>query len=210
MTAERLLRINGDLKDPGRSELMEVIRRFHEVCRSRNLPYCVVGGMAVIRNGAVRTTAGIDVLTLKKEWSSILPLDGEIEGRGPDSCIDTKTGITIDILFADDDWGMVIDMPDPRTAGEYDEANGARFLGLHDLVQLKMAVHLSKLKEFGPATAAKDLADVQELIGNNLPQFSGEILSGYHPAVREQCRAVVDEVTRSRSGKRSARRGVEE
>ena len=188
---------------------MEVIRRFHALCQSRNLPYCVIGGMAVIRNGAVRTTADIDILTLRKEWSSILPLSGEIADRGPNSCIDTKTGITIDVLFTDEDWGMVIDMPDPRTAGEYDEANGARFLGLHDLVQLKMAVHLSKLKEFGPATAAKDLADVQELMRNNLPRFSGQILSGYPPAVREQCNAVLDEVMRTRSGKRPGRGDVE-
>ncbi|HSV91807.1 MAG TPA: hypothetical protein VLH81_01975 [Desulfobacterales bacterium] len=205
MTAERLLRMNGDMKDPGGSELMDVVRRFHELRRSRGLPYCVVGGMAVIRNGAVRTTADIDVLTLKKEWISLLPLDGEITDRGMDSCIDTRTGITIDILFADDDRGMVIDMPDPRVAGEYDEANGARFLGLHDLVQLKMAVHLSKLKEFGPATAAKDLADDRELIGNNLQRFPSDTFAGYHPAVRVQCTAVFDEVKHSQPRKRPAR-----
>jgi hypothetical protein len=210
MTAERLLRMNGDLKDPGGSELMDVVRRFHELCHSRGIPYCVVGGMAVIRNGAVRTTADIDVLTLKKEWTRILPLDGEITDRGIDSCIDTRTGITVDILFADDDWGMVIEMPDPRVAGEYDEAIGARFIGLHDLVQLKMAVHLSKLKEFGPATAAKDLADVRELIGNNLHRFTGDAFAGYHPAVRAQCTAVYDEVKHSRPRKRPARGGFAE
>lgn len=204
MTAERLLRMNGDMKDPGGSELMDVVRRFHELCQSRGIPYCVVGGMAVIRSGAVRTTADIDVLTLKKQWNSVLPLAGEISNQGVDSCIDTRTGITIDILFAEDDWGMVIDMPDPRVAGEYDEAIGARFLGLHDLVQMKMAVHLSKLKEFGPATAAKDLADVRELIGNNLHRFTGDAFAAYHPAVRVPCIAVFDEVRRSRPRKRPA------
>jgi hypothetical protein len=143
MTAERLLRMNGDLKDPGKSDLMEVIRRFHSLSTAHDLPYCVVGGMAVVRNGLLRTTADIDILTLKKAWRNILPLKGEITAEGLESCVDAKTGITIDLLFADEDRGMVIDMPDPRIVGEFDEELGARFIGLHDLVQLKMAVYLS-------------------------------------------------------------------
>ena len=209
MTVERLLRMNGDLKDPAKSDLMEVIRRFHALSRSHDLPYCVVGGMAVVRNGLLRTTADIDILTLKKAWRNILPLKGEINSEGLESCVDAKTGITIDILFTDEDRGMVIDMPDPRIVGEYDEGNGARFIGLHDLVQLKMAVYLAKLKEFGPATAARDLADVQGLMKNNPARFSEKIISEYHPAVRKQCIEAYDEVVRAQASKRRKRRDIE-
>lgn len=210
MTAERLLRINGDLKDPGKSDLMEVIRRFHALSTAHDLPYCVVGGMAVVRNGLARTTADIDILTLKKEWRRIQPLEGEITAAGPESCIDAQTGIMIDILFADEDWGVVIDMPDPRIAGEYDEEMGARFLGLHDLVQLKMAVYLSKRREFGPATAARDLADVQGLMQNNLAKFSKDIIEAYHPAVRKHCLDAYIEVVRAQArGRRKQRRDIE-
>jgi len=209
MTAERLLHLNGDLKDPDKSELMEVIRRFHALSRTCDLPYCVVGGMAVIRNGLLRTTGDIEILTLKKEWLKVLPLKGEISGEGLDSCVDTRTGITIDILFADEDWEMVMDMPDPRTVGEYDEKKGACFIGLHDCVQLKMAVYLSKLKEHGPATAAKDLGDVQGLMKNNLSKFSMEIVGNYHPGVRKECMEVFEEVARAEKCTKRERRDIE-
>jgi len=49
-----------------------------------------------------------------------LPLEGEIASEGIDCCLDKKTGVRIDILFADEDWGMVIPMPDPRKVAEFD------------------------------------------------------------------------------------------
>ena len=204
MTAERLLRLNGDLGDPERSGLMDVIRRFHSFCRAHDLSYCVIGGMAVVRDGAPRTTADVDILTLKEEWTRLLPLEGELRSIGIDTCVDTESGVKIDILFVEDDWGMVMPMPDPRMAGEYDEEARAFFMGLHDLVQLKMAVYLSKLTEYGKATAAKDLGDVHALIKNNLPKFSKEVLSRYHPALRDHCLEVYEEVQRSENsvGKR--------
>jgi hypothetical protein len=209
MTAERLLHLNGDLRDPDKSEMMEVVRRFHALSRTHDLPYCVVGGMAVIRNGLLRTTGDIDILTLKKDWRKVLPLNGDISSEGLDNCVDRKTGITIDILFADEDWEMVIEMPDPRKVGEYDEKKGAYFIGLHDLVQLKMAVYLSKLKEHGPATAARDLGDVQGLMKNNPGKFSKEIVAGYNPAVRKQCMQAFEEVARAEKSRKRERRDIE-
>ena len=209
MTAERLLHLNGDLRDPDNSDMMEVVRRFHALSRTHDLSYCVVGGMAVIRNGLLRTTGDVDILTFKKDWRKLLPLQGEISSEGLDNCVDKKTGITIDILFADEDWEMVMEMPDPRKVGEYDEKKGACFIGLHDLVQLKMAVSLSKLKEHGPATAAKDLGDVQGLMKNNLAKFSKEIIVHYHPAVRKQCMKTFLEVVRTEKSKKRERRDIE-
>jgi hypothetical protein len=46
-----------------------------------------------------------------------------------------------------------------------------------------MAVYLSKLKEYGLATAAKDLGDVQGLMKNNLAKFSTEVVANYRPGV---------------------------
>ena len=135
--------------------MMEVVRRIHALCNAHDLPYCVIGGVAVIRNGHARTTIGVDVLTFRKDWLKALPLKGEIVSERLDICLDKKTGVRIDILFADEDWGMVIPMPDPRKIGEFDSSFGATFIGLHDLVQLKTAVYLDKLREHGPSTAAK-------------------------------------------------------
>ncbi len=184
MTATEVLKLNGNMRD---SPLMGVVRRFHTLSISRELPYCIVGGMAVIRNGYPRTTIDVDVLTSKEAWSKMLPLVGEISSQAIDDCVDRETGVTIDILFADEDWEMVIPMPDPRKVGEYDEELGARFIGLHDLVQLKMAVHLSKLQESGIEVAAKDLSDVYELMSRNLAKFSKQVIQSYDPAVRKRC-----------------------
>jgi hypothetical protein len=187
MTAAKILQLNGDLRDPAHSEMMEVVRRFHALSGSLGLPYCVVGGMAVIRNGYPRTTMDVDILTFKEAWRKVLPLVGEIRSEGPENCVDTKTGVTLDILFADDDWQMVMEMPDPLKVGEYDHALGANFIGLHALVQLKAAVYLDKLREQGEDVASKDRSDVYELIRRNLPKFSNEIIQAYHPAVRKHC-----------------------
>ena len=206
MTAEHILQLNGNLRD---SEMVEIVRRFHALSKSHELPYCVIGGMAVVRNGYARTTIDIDILTLKSEWSKILPLVGEISSDGLGNCVDKKTGITIDILFADEDWEMVIPMPDPRNVGEFDEALGANFIGLHALVQLKTAVYLDKLGEHGPATAAKDLADVQVLMKNNLSKFSHEVIKTYDPAVRRQCLKIFDEVVRESRSKKRPHKDIE-
>jgi hypothetical protein len=166
--------------------------------------------MAVIRNGYPRTTIDVDVLTFREAWRKLLPLKGEISSQGIDNCVDIETGVAIYILFADEDWEMSIPMPDPRKVGEYDEELAARFIGLHDLVQLKMAVHLSKLKESGIEVAARDLSDVYELMSRNLTKFSKELIQAYDPAVRERClttfeRAVQTSKSEKRHGASRAR-----
>jgi hypothetical protein len=194
MTAGMTLRLNGDMKRD--SPMMEVVRRFRALCSRRGLSYCIVGGMAVIRNGYPRTTMGIDILTHRDEWMKMLPLEGEISSEGIDQCVDGRTGVRIDVLFAD--WGMPTGMPDPGKAGEFDEELGATFMGLHDLVQMKAAVYLSKLREQGEDVASKDRSDVFELISRNLSRFSKEIVQAYHPAVREHCMTALDAAVRLR------------
>ncbi len=201
MTAAEILKLNGDMRQ---SPLMDAVRHFDALARSHQLPYCIVGGLAVIRNGYPRTTIDVDVLTFKQAWRNLLPLEGEITSQGIDNCVDKASGVTIDILFADDDWEMVIPMPDPLKAGEYDEELGARFIRLHDLVQLKMAVHLSKLRESGMDVAAKDLSDVYELMRRNLAEFSPDIIRAYDPAVRKSCMRTFESA--ARASKREKRR----
>jgi hypothetical protein len=206
MTAAKILQLNGDMRD---SPLMEVVRRFHALSNSRDLPYCVVGGMAVIRNGYARTTIDIDILTFKKDWRKLLPLEGEISSKGPENCVDKKTGVTIDILFADDDWQMPMGMPDPRKVGEYDQELGANFIGLLALVQLKTAVYLDKLRELGEDVASKDRSDVFELISRNLAKFSKEVIQTFDPAVQKHCMKAFETAVRTSGGKLRGRRDIE-
>ena len=68
MTAKRILSVNGDFKH---SPLMQSLRRVHRLFERHSLSYAVVGGLAVVRHGAVRTTADIDVLTSENGWEEI-------------------------------------------------------------------------------------------------------------------------------------------
>ena len=206
MTPARILQLNGNMRD---SPLMEVVRRFHALAISRDLPYCVVGGMAVIRNGYERTTMDVDILTYKEDWRKLLPLEGEISSNGPENCVDNKTGVTIDILFTDEDWEMVIPMPDPRKVREYDQELGAYFIGLHALVQLKAAVSLDKLREQGANVAAKDLSDVYELISRNLARFSKEVIQTYNPAVKKHCMKAFEDAVRASKREKRQRGDIE-
>lgn len=185
MSAARILQLNGLLTPD--APLFEIVRRIHTLCTSSGLTYCVVGGVAVIRNGYERTTTDVDILLNKPEWARLLPLQGDIVSTGIDSCVDTRTGVTIDVLFAGEDWGMPIPMPDPAKVGEFDERIGASFISLHDLVQLKTAVYLSKLQEEGENVAAKDRSDVFELISRNLSLFTRQRIKTYHPALQKHC-----------------------
>jgi hypothetical protein len=206
MTAAEILQLNGNMRN---SPLMEVVRRFHALSSARELPYCVVGGMAVIRNGYARTTMDVDILTFKTDWRRLLPLEGEISSEGPENCVDKKTGVTIDILFADDNWQMPIAMPDPRKVGEYDQELGACFIGLHALVQLKAAVYFDKLREQGEDVASKDRSDVYELISRNLAKFSTEVIQSYDQAIREHCMKAFKTAVRASRSKRRERKDIE-
>jgi len=165
--------------------------------------------MAVIRNGYARTTMDVDILTFKTDWRKLLPLEGEISSVGPENCVDKKTGVTIDILFADDNWQMPVAMPDPRKVGEYDQELGACFIGLHALVQLKAAVYFDKLREQGEDVASKDRSDVYELISRNLGKFSKEVIQSYDQAIREHCMKAFETAVRSSRSKRRERRDIE-
>ncbi len=64
MTAREILILNGDFTT---SPLLDTLHRLDACFIDNNIPYAVIGGLAVIRNGAVRTTIGIDVLIGKKD-----------------------------------------------------------------------------------------------------------------------------------------------
>jgi hypothetical protein len=170
MTARELLRINGD--GGAESPLVQAVRRFHRLLEPRGVAYCVIGGMAVVRNGWVRTTHDIDILVDRAGWESLLsgapsPLEEAGITAAGDAAHDRCTGIDLDILFPGDDWEMVIPLPSPAAVREYDAALGAWFIGLAPLLAVKTAVYRSKLQELGPELAAKDLADVVELMRAN-------------------------------------------
>ena len=180
---------------------MSAVRRVHELFEAANSPYAIIGGVAVARNGAIRTTQDIDLLTEREGWERVrasAPTSFETTTEG---ATDTETGIHIDVLFAGDDWEMVFPMPHPREGSEYDEALGAWFIDCQHLIELKCAVYLAKRRADGIELAAKDLADVVELMRANRHGMTPAALSSMHPGVRGEVRRIWRRVSRAKGGR---------
>ena len=187
MNAEKLLNINGNFK---KSPIIESIQRIHKLFSSNGLSYVIVGGMSVIRNGAFRTTRDIDILTTHKNWNKILEQKPKNYKLSIDSAVDTLNSITIDILFSGDDWDMVFPLPIPEKVMDYDKELKAYFLDLFNIIQLKTAIYIQKLEENGIEIAAKDLADVVELIKNNKNRINEKFIINLHSGIRNEFRKI--------------------
>lgn len=196
MTPKELFEINGDFAG---SPLVRTARRLDALFRAAGVPYAVIGGMAVARNGALRTTHDVDVLTEREGWERIRGQPDTGFEMKPDSARDLETNVHVDVLFAGDDWEMAFRMPRPAAVSEHDPSLGASFMDLLHLLELKCAVHLAKRREYGAEVAAKDLADVVELVRHNRGRVTREAIEAMHPAVRRLLRRVVRRVARAES-----------
>ena len=193
MTAKRLLEINGDFKT---SPLLQALHRIDNLFEEHSVNYAVIGGLAVVRNGAVRTTIDIDLLTSREGWQKIRDASPAGLRTAPDNAIDTKTDVQIDVLFEGDDWEMVIPLTKPEAISEYDEQLRAWFITLPHLLELKIAVYLKKLGEDGIEIAAKDLADVVALMEQNLNSIDDDFIDKIRVEVRDEFVRILRKVRR--------------
>ena len=161
MTAKEILNLNGDF---ARSPLLDTLHRLDAYFGSENIPYAVIGGLAVVRNGARRTTIDIDILINREDWKHISDNIPNFLEVSCDSAKDRTNQVDIDILFPGNEWEMEIELPNPRDIGERDEDLGGVFAGLVPLLMIKCAVYRKKLREDGIEIAAKDLYDLTELL----------------------------------------------
>jgi hypothetical protein len=139
---------------------MRTAHRVHRMLAPKGVEYVIIGGLSVIRNGAVRTTEDIDVLVRRGEWPRIKGLLGDafrVEGD---------------------------------RAAEYDGELEANFLSLPAILELKTAVYLQKRRDEGIEVAAKDLADVVQLLERNRERLSANALENVHPRIRKELAAI--------------------
>jgi hypothetical protein len=140
------------------------LRRITRKLNELNIPYAVVGGMALFHHGFRRFTEDVDLLVTTEDLKKIHTL---LEGRGwlppfPNSkhLRDTATGVKIEFLttgdFPGDGKPKPVFFPDPATVSE--EANDIKFINLPTLMELKLASGMSNV------TRAKDLGDAIALI----------------------------------------------
>ncbi len=193
MTAKDLLNLNGDFRS---SPLLDTARKLHRLLTQQDIAYVIIGGLSVIHNHAVRTTQDVDLLVRKEDWSRIREaLAGGFTVQ-VDSAVDRDTNVQVDILFAGDDWDMIVPLPDPLEVLEYDSILEANFLTLQANLELKTATYLQKKRDEGIEIAAKDLADVVELLKNNQENLSPELFAGFQPRIRRELKRLRKKIHR--------------
>ena len=187
MEPGKVFALNGDFKS---SPLLSTARRLHACFAREGIPYAIIGGMAVARNGAVRTTIAVDVLLRKEDRRRATAAVSEDFTAAPDGARDRTNQVEVDFLFSGDDWGMIVPMPEPGEDAEFDNALGANFMSLRGILALKTAVYLHKKKEDGIELAAKDLADVVALLRANPGALDSGFLSSLQPALRRELKRI--------------------
>lgn len=171
----------GSMHFEERNAVHDTLRRITSRLAELQIPYAVVGGMAMFAHGFRRFTEDVDLLVTRESMQRVLD---ELEGLGyvqpagtTSKLRDTSTGVRIEFLitggFPGDGKEKPVSFPDPSQVSV--EIDGIRYLGLPTLVEMKLASGMT-----GGAHRLKDLADVVELIrALSLPREFGEKLNPY-------------------------------
>lgn len=169
----------GSLHFEEKNQVHDTLRRITARLNELQIPYAVVGGMAMFAHGFRRFTEDVDLLVTREGMNEILE---KLEGLGyvqpPGTTTklrDTQSGVRIEFLitggFPGDGKPKPVSFPDPSQVSV--EIEGIRYVGLPALVQLKLASGTA-------AHRVKDLGDVQELIRTlKLPRDFSEELNPY-------------------------------
>jgi len=178
-----------DLFFQGKDEVHKTLRRIIKRLEKDNIPYAVVGGMAVNAHHYQRTTGDVDILLTAEGFAEfrrlLVPKYYEnLPGRSR-RFVDRKNDVRVDILvtglFPGTGKPGPLTFPDPVQVGE--TIANIRVVDLVTLVQLKLA-----------ARRYRDFGDVVELIRfNNLDESFAQRL---HPSVRSDYLECLEEKRR--------------
>jgi hypothetical protein len=168
-----------------KDDVHQTMRRLSDRLKQENIPYAIIGGMAMNLHGFRRVTGDVDVLTTREGLDAI---HERLIGRGyvpkfPGArkrIRDTATGIDIDFIttgeYPGDGKPKPVVFPDPAEAVIRD---GIEVLDLPKVIELKIASGLSSEERY-----LLDLGDVQKLISElRLPRDLAEQLD---PSVRPE------------------------
>jgi hypothetical protein len=173
--SDRLVEI--DMFFEGADRVHQTMRRLAQALDRANIPYAIVGGMAVNAHGHRRTTRDVDLLLLPEGLAAFREL---ADAEGFESAagrsrrfIDRVTGVSFDILvtglFPGSGAPGPVAFPDPSAVSQM--VDDLRVVDLPTLVQLKLA-----------AGRFQDFADVVSLIRAN--SLDESFQSQLHPSLR--------------------------
>ena len=169
-----------------RDDVHATLRRMTQRLAEENVPYAVIGGMALAAHGMMRFTEDVDILTTREGLDII---HQRLVGRGfvpafqaaRKALRDTTTGVKVEFIttgeYPGDGKPKPVSFPDPRDASV--ETEGYRVISLPKLIELKLASGLT-----AEHRRHRDLGDVERLIASlKLPRELGEQLD---PSVRDE------------------------
>ena len=186
-------------KGPEHKTLRRLVKRLEKA----EIPYAVMGAMAVNAHRHERTTKDVDVLVTAKGYSEFcrrfVPKNYEqFEGR-PRRMRDRQSQVTINFLIAGHFPGSgkpgPIAFPDPEQVSEV--IQDARVVDLPTLIQLKLA-----------ARRHYDFGDVAHLIA--VHDFDESFLAKLHPSVHGDFIECLEEKRREDEYEKTQDRAVEE
>jgi hypothetical protein len=148
----------------GTAEVQQAMRKLVAALDELEIPYAIVGGMALNEYGYRRVTVDVDVLLTRE---SLQRFKDHWLGRGyvekfpgRRGLRDTEFGVTIDVLVTGDYPGdgqpKPVQFPDPAKVAI--RSGGLALIPLAKLIELKLASGISSPQRM------KDLTDVFELI----------------------------------------------
>jgi hypothetical protein len=166
-----------DMFFEGRGREHKTMRRLVKKLEKANIPYAVVGGMAVNAHRHERTTKDVDILMTPEGFAAFqrlfVPKDYHPVPRRPRRFVDRTHEVSVDILvtglFPGSGKPGPIAYPDPAQVSEAIE--NVRVIDLVTLIQLKLA-----------ARRYLDFADVVSLI--RVHDLDESFADRLHPTVR--------------------------
>jgi hypothetical protein len=184
-SADEILKHMGDFfmkRDPVHQTMQRLTTRLKE----EQIPYAVIGGMALGLHGFERVTGDVDILTTREGLEAI---HKRLIGRGylpafqgaRKKIRDTQTGVNVDFIttgeYPGDGKPKAIAYPDPTKVSV--EREGKNVIDLPKLIELKLASGMT-----GGIQRLRDLSDVMDLImALKLPRDLGNELD---PLVRDK------------------------
>jgi hypothetical protein len=168
----------------GEAEAHQAVRKLVGILERENLPYAIIGALALNEYGYRRVTVDIDLVMreehlceFKRRWLGRGYAE-RVPGTG--KLIDTEFNVNVDVLstgrFPGDDKPKPIAFPDPATMA----VRGVPFalLPIERWIELKLASGMVAPHRL------KDLADVQELI--RIARLPRALVDSLHPWVSDK------------------------
>jgi hypothetical protein len=154
---------------------------------SENIPYALIGGMALAAHGWIRMTQDVDILMTREGLGAFRE---RLVGRGYTPAFpgahrifrDADTGVRIEVIttgeYPGDGKPKPVAFPDPTASSV--ERDAMRVVTLEKLIELKLASGMSAPHRL------RDLADVQDLI--SALNLTEDLAGRLDPSVRDKYR----------------------